>query len=214
MNRFAHMALVTCALAFLCLAYGCFGGPGPAEKYLRLSPGAQDVRKDAQAADSDSDGRLTLAIKEMTGLPALDRTAVLLADGPVLTPSTTWYWEGTPADVLAQALVDGLSRSSAYRVVWPYRPRVSRKAQVSGRVLSFEVRPGGGRFFTLAFHLDLWDAQGKMWLAGKTFQGRREIQGFSAGTVAEAASLAVASAVQDAVAWLESQAGKVREHGR
>ncbi|MDY7001572.1 MAG: ABC-type transport auxiliary lipoprotein family protein, partial [Thermodesulfobacteriota bacterium] len=206
MNRFAHTALAACALAFLCLAYGCFGGSGPAEKYLRLSLETQNAREQAQTADGD--GRLVLAVKELAGLPALDRTAVLLADGPVLTPSTTWYWEGTPADVLTQALVHGLSRSSTYRVVWPYRPRVSRKAQVSGRVLSFEVHPGGERFFTLAFHLDLWDAQGKIWLAGKTFQGKQETQGLSAKTVAEAASQAVSSAVRDAVGWLESQAEK------
>jgi len=210
MNRFAHMAFVICALTFLSLAYGCFGGPGPAEKYLRLSLDTQGALKDARMADSDNGNRLVLAVKELAQLPALDRTAVLLADGSVLTPSTTWYWEGTPADVLAQALVHGLSRSPTYKVVWPYRPRVSRKALVSGRVLSFEVHSRGERFFTLAFHLDLWDAQGKIWLAGKTFQGKQEIQDFNAGTVAEAASRTVSGAVQDAMGWLESQAGKIK----
>jgi len=84
---------------------------------------------------------------------------------------------------------------------------------VSGCVLSFEVHSGGERFFTLAFHLDLWDAQGKTWLAGKTFQGKQKIQGFSAGTVAEAASQSVSGAVQDAVGWLESLAGKIKGQG-
>ena len=215
MNRVAQTVNIICVLTLLSLAYGCFGGPGPVQKYLRLSLETREAGHGHAPATGikDPDEKLILALKELTELPALNRTAVLLAQGSVLTPSTTWYWEGTPAEVLSQALVHGLSRSQTYNVAWPYRPRVFRSAQVSGRVLAFEVHSGGTgrkRFFTLTFHLDLWDAHGKMWLGGKTFHGKQEIQGFSPELVTVAASRAVAATVQEAIGWLESHARKIK----
>jgi len=185
----------------LCLG-GCMG-PAPVEEILRLPlAGCLGCNETHDSPDS----RPIIAIKDVTCLPALDRAAVLFAQGNVLSPNTQWYWEGTPAEVVSRSLASCLDCSDRFKAVWPYRPRLKHDAQLHGRILSFEVRLDGENRFELVMDLELWNRRGSEMLLSRTFSAEAPLLGSSASDVAQAADSALAVVVDKATLWLEEEA--------
>ncbi len=184
----------------LCLALGgCMGKP-PTPEFLRL--GMDDPQLCDEAQQHKKTGCMVLAMKPVTSLPGMDRTAVSVVRGQVMTPSTVWYWEGSPAELLDQAMVRALTCSADIKAVWPYRPRVAHEALLTGRVLAFEVDEAAARVFRIRLRLDLWSPRGNSWLEGRDFVAEAPVAALKGQDIALAAGRAVADVQAQALAWL------------
>jgi ABC-type uncharacterized transport system auxiliary subunit len=195
-----RQALLLAATA--ALLAGCLGGPAPVEHYLRIQQGAV-APCDDPGVERTADDVAVLALKPLESLPALDRLAVLLSEGQVLNPSTYWYWEGTPAEVLGTVLAESLSCSPRYRVVAPYRTRVAHRAVLTGSVDAFEIGRAPAPEFRLRVRLDLWSPHARQWLAGTTFSRTESMAALDPESAALAAEQAVAGLARDVIDWLE-----------
>lgn len=185
------------ALTIVISLAGCFGGTAPVEEFLRVG--------NTSRGECVSGGGTVLALKDFTSLPALDRSAVLFAKERVVAPNTVWYWEGTPAELVAQAVAQGVGCYESCAVIYPYRPRIERNGQLHGRVESFEVHVAGERRFRVAFSLELWDRQGRALLARNVFTATKVISRSGANATAAAAAAALDTAVVEAAAWVDGK---------
>jgi cholesterol transport system auxiliary component len=181
---------------------GCLGKGRPQPVYMRLKL-TEAVNCD-QSEEASSRDRFVVAVKELTCLPGLERQSVLMADGPVLQPSTSWYWEAPPAEIMGQALANGLGCQAEYNVVYPYRPMVRRDAVLSGHVTSFEVIEGEDRF-AMALRLDLWGEEGRRLEASRIFRAATDVERMKPQGVAEAADRALDVMLEDILQWLKSR---------
>jgi ABC-type uncharacterized transport system auxiliary subunit len=196
---------IFCSLACICLAtvltLGCMGKPGPGESFLRLEyAGLHQCEQTPEKS-----GIRPIAIRNISCLPNLDRTAVMFADGNVLRPSQAWYWEGAPSEIFTQYLIGGLTCSSEFRVVWPYKPRVAHDAVLSGRIESFEVQRSPQLGFRIVVYLDVWGPVARKWKAGKSFTTVVPMQMITEANVAKAANKALVQVLDDILRWLDNE---------
>lgn len=197
------MRLLLCTLVCAALLGGCgFGGPAPMERYLRLEP----VSGGGCSGEASEAEHLVLTMKRLEVLPGLDRTAVMLARGGVLTPSTVWYWEGAPGEMVGEALAGAVDCTRGVRMAWPYHPRIAHAALVEGRVLAFEVHTGSRPRALVRVELELLGPHGGAWLAGETFEGEAELSSLTPEAVAGAMGQALGGVVEQGAAWLASKA--------
>lgn len=194
----------------------CFGGQAPVERYIHL-PAVQAVCPAETANTTPADDRPILAVRPFSAFPALSRTAVLLAEGPVQRPSLSLSWEAVPADLMTQAVVNTLACSSERTILWPYSGRSPHDAVLMGRVTTFKVDTKAS-FFTAALHLDLYGPRSKSWLAGARFTSEQRLRDLSPASLAEAADAAVADITARVDTWLadkgELVSGAVSQAGQ
>lgn len=200
----SYTLLVTLCACLLLAA--CGGAPAP-ERFLRLQA------THATCATEDN-GQPVISLTRLDSLPGMERTNVLFAHNAVLAPSTLWYWEGTPAELLGQALGYGLSCDGRARIIWPDRLRATSDGQIAGRVLAFEVQKPTSSHpatFRVAVHLELFavHSRGDLQLVtAKTFDVHTPITTeLSAEAIAQAASQATTQLLQQADPWLANHVG-------
>lgn len=152
-----------------------------------------------------------LALKEFTTMPGMDRTAVFLATNNVIQPSTIWYWEGNPAEVVTQAVSDRLRCEGPYRILWPYAGKVDHVAELRGRVREFYITQNDNPEFTIGLTVELWSPGQKELLGEKTIRTSVEANSLTPQDTAEAASQAIADATGEISAWLENTKARVFE---
>lgn len=186
------------ALAILVLG-GCLGKAPPVEEYLSVRPATGEPC--AQQASPGT--RVTVALKSFKAVDALDRQAVLLGRGRVMRPSLAWYWEGPPARLVEQALVQGLSCSSGVAPVWPMRSTTRADGVLTGMVNAFWVDTES-RTLHAAVQVQLWDEKQVAVLASKEIFVQSPVRSLDAQGVAEAGSEALARLSGEVSAWLES----------
>ncbi len=198
MRKAIRFAMLVCGA---CMLAGCLGKAGPDPVYMRLE--LTEPLNCRTAKPTENHGVLLVAVKELSCLPGLERQSVLLSDGQVLQPSTTWYWEAPPAQIVGQALANGLGCQGKYGVIYPYRPMVRRDAVLLGHVMSFEVdKKEEG--FSMALRLDLWSGDGRTLLATENFQTRAPVRSMSPQGVIRAADQAMQAMLQDVLEWLNT----------
>ncbi len=198
MRKAIRFAMLVCGA---CMLAGCLGKAGPEPVYMRLE--LTEAKHCKTARPTEFNGVLLIAVKELTGLPGLERQSVLLSDGQVLQPSTTWYWEAPPAQIMGQALANGLGCHENYSVIYPYRPMVRRDAVLSGHVTSFDVDKREQEF-SMALRLDLWSEDGRTLLATESFQAQTPVGSMNPKRVTRAADQAMLATLQDALQWLKT----------
>lgn len=168
----------------------------PPEQFLRIPVPPPDC-------DSLAGSPVTIGVRDFTSLSGLDRSAVLLANGSVLLPSNVWYWEGTPAEILTQAVAETVACHNAYRAVWPYRSRIVHDFVLTGRVTAFEILEDV-REMRLAVTFDLASERGREWLASRTVRITEPLDGSSAQNTAEAAGRATGRMLNALMGWLDA----------
>jgi len=188
--------LVLVGVAGACLA-GCFGKPPPVERYLRVR------LADAPCQNANLEQRAPLGFKPFKSLENLDKTAVLTARGPVLTPSLQFYWEGAPQDIVGQLVRQAIECRSAKYTPVDYQPRVTHAGVLTGQVTAFNVEETSGGRFVVALHLDLWTQNGRSKVANGDFSAYAPLEDFRAETVAHAASEAMGQIVPKILVWLD-----------
>jgi ABC-type uncharacterized transport system auxiliary subunit len=194
-------------LMILSLLTGCFGMKAPDERYLHLSAvqtacGQLGFAEETSPADS---GLPILALRPFSAFPALNRSALMLAQGPILRPSLSLSWEAVPADLLTQAMVNALACSDKRTILWPYSGRSPHDAVLMGRVTTFKVDTQASYFFA-ALHIDLYGPRSKTWLAGKAFLSEQRFRERSAEAYAQAADAAVLDLTSQVLKWLDEHA--------
>jgi cholesterol transport system auxiliary component len=177
---------------------GCLGKAPPVQRYLRV----QVDSGPCQAADMAN--RMPLAIKNLNALDNLDRTAVLTAHDRVLTPSLQFYWEGSPIDLVTQALRRGVECQSSRFVPVDYRSRMPHEGLLTGQITAFNVEESGGGRFVVTLHLELWNKSGGFRVSMADFNAYAPLQNFEGGTVAWAASDALGRLIPKVTDWLDS----------
>jgi ABC-type uncharacterized transport system auxiliary subunit len=145
-----------------------------------------------------------LRLDDFTTMPGMDRTAVFLARDNVVQPSTIWYWEGNPAEVMAQAVNDRLDCEGPYRVTWPYFGTVDHAAVLRARVREFHISRGESPVFTVRLTAQLWAPDHERLLAEKIFSSSAEASELTPQATAQAASRAVADVTREISTWLEA----------
>ncbi len=178
---------------------GCIGGKSVETSYLRVGSNSS-LKTDCEKVRSDLP---TVAVKRFTSLPALDREAVILASGPVLTPDYRWSWEGTPSEIFDAATGPALGCMKNYEIITPYRPGADRDLLLSGEVLSFEVQQSGANIFKGAVRYSLWDESGKRLLGRKFIEASVPIKKLNGRDIAVAASAALDSIMEQTAAWID-----------
>lgn len=187
-----------CALGHLSLCLFLLGCGSPNKHYLlQIAP---PVCAETSTRSLDAP---VLVLRDFTTMPGMDRTAVFLARDNVIQPSTTWYWEGNPAEVMTQAVSDRLACEGPYRVSWPHIGRQEHAAALRGRVREFQVTRGDRPVFALRLSVELWSPKERELLGKKTIRASAEARSLSPQATAEAASQAVADATKQIATWLE-----------
>ncbi len=193
MRRLVWMVLAVLALG------GCFGKPGPVEEYLRVS--AQAPCETAQAAGKV----VTVGVKRFACADALDRQAVMVAHGRVMTPSLRWYWEASPGALSEQAVVTAVNCSTGMAAIWPMRASSEPDFTVSGRVLSFVVREDA-KTMEASLELQLWDKNGKSVGTAGTLTVSAPVPVMDGAGIADAGARALRELSDKAAQWLSSRA--------
>jgi len=194
-----------CGLIAACLS-GCFGKPPPPQRYLRV-----DLQSAPCPEANSQQHRLPLGFKPLKALENLDRTAVLTARDQVLTASLEYYWEGSPQDVVGQALRQGIECQSTALTPVDYQPRVEHDAVLTGQVTAFNVEETEGGRFVVSVHLDLWSKNLGARIATGDFNAYAPLENFSGDTIAKAASDALGRVVPKVVAWLDDGLPKLQK---
>ncbi|MFW5489402.1 MAG: ABC-type transport auxiliary lipoprotein family protein [Desulfovibrio sp.] len=191
--------LAVCLLALL--NFGCMSSASPGESFLRLE--FNGIHQ-CSLADDAKDIK-PIAIRNIDCLPNLDRTAVMFSENNVLQPSQAWYWEGAPSEIVTQYLVTGLTCSKAFRVVWPYKPRIAHEAVLSGRVEAFEVSRTPSLAFRVVIYMDVWGPTAKEWISGRSFTAEIPMSTITADNIAKAANKALDKVLADTLTWLDNK---------
>lgn len=191
------------ALIALFSVSGCMGGP--AQSILRIQPDSYFSCESTKTATGSAN--VVFVVRDAYSLPALDRQAVIIADGLVLRPSNAWYWEGTPGEILTQALTAGLRCKPGFETVGPYKPRLEHDYVLKTKIRAFEVDRQNSRFI-MAFDLELWSPRAKDMLAQRFFQAEAPISSLGAQNVARAAGQAVNQSLEQAARWLKTEVSR------
>lgn len=186
-------------LVLLALA-GCIGKAGPAEEFLRVGAGGS-----CPEAAPMSVPRALVGVKTFRATDALDRQAVMLATGRVMSASHRWYWEAAPARLFEHSLHGTLACSDRLAPVWPVRAGTETAITVAGQVTEFEVET---KSMTLKAALDLqaFGADGARQLGTKRFSATVPVAALEAGAIAEGGHRALKDLSDQAAAWLETLA--------
>lgn len=204
LKRYAGLFINTFGCLILCIVLlGC-GSPNK-QYLLQIAPPVCEETS-LRALDAP-----VLVLRDFSTMPGMDRTAVFLANNNVIQPSTTWYWEGNPAEVMTQAVNDRLACEGPYRITWPYRGRSEHAAVLHGRVREFQVTRGNRPVFALRLSVELWSPRERELLDKKTIHASAEARSLSPQATAKAASQAVADATGQIATWLEKTRGLVLE---
>lgn len=157
------------------------------------------------SADTERPAYLPVIMMEnMSSLPALERSAVMLSHGSVLSPSSRWYWEGTPAEITASAVAAGLEGATDYTLLMPWRGRLAHDATLTGRVEAFEYRQQEA-VLRIRVRFSLWAPRGTHLLSGHVAQAQYPVAHAQAQDIAEAASHGMAEVTASVHNWLATE---------
>lgn len=195
-------SLVCILLAALCASVlaGCVGGTVPSEQILRID----QPDKGQYAGESRHFSGPMILMENLDCFPALDRSAVMLARGNVLTPSSRWYWEGAPAAITSASIASHLQSLSEFTLVWPSRNRLEHEAMLTGRVEAFEVREQDS-VMKISLHMSLWTERGKRLLLTHAVEVKEPLSTLSPQAIAQAASKGMATASKRIGEWLRTE---------
>lgn len=189
---------VLAVLAVLCLG-GCLGKTPPVEHYLRVSGPA------CPRAEQGGAARPVLALKPLRAPDILDRSAVLVIEDRVLTPSLRWYWEGPPTELAGGALLAALECRGGVAAVSPYSPRLTHDAVLSGRLSAFNVvKSGQSLTFVAAGRVEAWSRRGEALLGATDIEVARPVSAPEAPAVARAAEEALTAWAEAVADWVGS----------
>jgi len=200
---------------------GCLGRSGPAEEYLRVSGGdcAQvDSSISTTPAKAFTPGpvittsesakaRRVVAVGKVKATDSLDRQAVMLASGRVMSPSLRWYWEAPPGQLFQQALVGALNCRPGLAAVWPVRSNTEAACRLTGTVTGFEVQRESMRL-EASVDIQVWNGEGTTLVAKRTFSAGVPVAFLDAQSIAEAASKVLAGLGAEASDWVDDVMGK------
>jgi len=127
--------------------------------------------------------------------------------GSVLAPSTRWYWEGAPQDVVGAGIIRAVNCLPGVAGVLKYRPRVEHQAVLSGNVTAFNVQRKNGLRFVAGVRLEIWTRDARRLVASHDFATETPIAAETPEAIADAASLAVSRLAVEAAAWLTADSG-------
>lgn len=189
-------SLILAASAFL---GGCLGKPGPVEEYLRVGGG------DAACAQEMHTGkaRVAVALRQVKSADALDRQAVMLARGRVMSPSLRWYWEASPCRLAEQALVRAVNCTPGLAAIWPVRSTTEAPLSMTVTLTAFEVQEQPP-VMNAAMDCQIWDGSGTKLLAARTFSAQVPARALDAQAIAEASSKALSGLSGDVAQWVAS----------
>jgi len=190
----ASLALVLAASAFL---GGCLGKPGPVEEYLRVGGGEAACAQEMQTGKS----RVAVALRQVKSADALDRQAVMLARGRVMSPSLRWYWEAAPSRLTEQALVRAVNCTPGLAAIWPVRSTTEAPLSMTVTLTSFEMQEQPP-VMNAGMDCQIWDATGTKLLASRTFSTQIPARALDAQAIAEAGSRALSGLTGDAAQWV------------
>ena len=189
----------------VCLALGgCLGKPSPVEEYLRvLGQGVGCAASGAvQPGTAAELNREIVAVKTFKASESLDRQAVMLAVGRVLTPSLRWYWEASPGPLSSQAIAGEINCSSHLAAVWPMRSGTRAAKVLAGQVTAFEVQTQGMQV-RIAVRCQLWDGEEAKVLAVSDFESVAPVAALTSHAVAVSGASALAALSSQIRAWVE-----------
>ncbi|KAF0233369.1 MAG: hypothetical protein FD177_1762 [Desulfovibrionaceae bacterium] len=189
-------SLILAASAFL---GGCLGKPGPVEEYLRVGGGDAACSQDTQTGKV----RLAVALRQVKSADALDRQAVMLARGRVMSPSLRWYWEASPCRLAEQALVRAVNCTPGLAAIWPVRSSTEAPLSMAVTLTAFEVQEQP-TVMNAAMDCQIWDGSGTKLLAARTFSAQVPAQALDAQAIAEAGSKALSGLSGEAAQWVAS----------
>ena len=139
----------------------------------------------------------------LRALDNLDQTAVLSAHDQVLTPSLQFYWEGSPIDIVGQALRQGIECQATRFTPVDYQPRVGHDGVLTGQILAFNVDETGGGRFVVTLRLELWSKGNRARVSVADFNAYAPLSNYEGPSVAAAASDALGRIIPKVVAWLD-----------
>jgi ABC-type uncharacterized transport system auxiliary subunit len=178
---------------------GCLGKVAPGEEYLKvLGPAKQCL--DSQNGQT---ARLSVGIKEFKTSEALDRQAVMLAKGRVLTASSRWFWEASPGALFSQAMAQELACAPGLAAMWPLRWQSRPDLVLAGQVTAFEVH-SESLSVSLAVSCQIWDGEESRSLGARDFAAEVKITGLTPEAIAQGAAQALGQTTGQAAAWLEN----------
>lgn len=195
----ASLALALAASAFL---GGCLGKPGPVEEYLRVGGGDTSCAQGVQDARTGK-ARVAVALRQVKSADALDRQAVMLARGRVMSPSLRWYWEASPCRLAEQDLVRAVNCTPGLAAIWPVRSTTEAPLSMSVTLTSFEVQEQPP-VMNAAMDCQVWDGSGTKLLAAQSFSVQVPARALDAQAIAEAGSAALSGLSGDAARWVAS----------
>ncbi|MFP5221514.1 MAG: ABC-type transport auxiliary lipoprotein family protein [Acidobacteriota bacterium] len=201
-----HMKYTTAALLPLALAAGailggCLGRPGPVEEYLRVGGGDAPCAREMQTGKA----RVAVALRQVKSADALDRQAVMLARGRVMSPSLRWYWEASPSRLAEQALVRAVNCTPGLAAIWPVRSSTEAPMSMTVTLTSFEVQEQPP-VMNAAMDCQVWDASGTKMLSAQSFAVQVPVRALDAPSIAEAGSKALSGLTGEAAQWVASLA--------
>lgn len=187
---------------------GCLGKAPPVQRYLRVElPGTPCT------SETTAD-RAALGMKGLRAMDNLDRTAVLTAHDRVLTPSLQFYWEGSPIDIVGQALRQGIECQATRFTPVDYQPRVAHEGVLTGQILAFNVEEENGGRFVVTLRLELWSQNSRARVSVADFNAYAPLANFEGPSVAAAASDALGRIVPKVVVWLDDGRAKLEKANR
>ena len=179
---------------------GCLGKPGPVEEYLRVSPLSERCERMEGAA-----GAAGVGIKRFDTAEALDRQAVMLAKGRVMSPSLRWYWEAAPGRMLEQGLAGALNCTEGLAAVTPVRSGSDVRYSVTGLVTGFTVQEES-MAVEVSAQYQLWEGSGGKPVGAAQFISSQALARLDAPSIADAGARAVSEVSGAAAAWVRVQA--------
>jgi len=199
------MAFAAIFLLAAVMISGCVGSKIPSEQILRIAPPQVAAgRTNSTGYSSHRFGGPLILMENFESFPALDRSAVMVARGNVLTPSTRWYWEGAPASIATASIASSLQANREYTLVWPARNRQEHQAVLTGRVEGFEVRERESEM-VISLRMALWTERGKVLLLTRSVDVHEPLSAITPQAIADAASKGMASAAQSVGEWLKTE---------
>lgn len=201
-ERLTTAASLALALATSAILGGCLGKPGPVEEYLRVGGGDTACTQDVQDIRAGK-ARVAVALRQVKSADALDRQAVMLARGRVMSPSLRWYWEASPCRLAEQALVRAVNCTPGLSAIWPVRSTTEAPLSMTVTLTAFEVQEQPA-VMNAAMDCQVWDGAGTRLLAARTFSVQVPARALDAQAIAEAGSAALSGLSGEAARWVAS----------
>lgn len=198
-GRLTTAALLALALAASAFLGGCLGKPGPVEEYLRVGGGDTACAQEMPAGKA----RVAVALRQVKSADALDRQAVMLARGRVMSPSLRWYWEASPCRLAEQSLVRAVNCTPGLAAIWPVRSTTEAPLSMSVTLTSFEMQEQPP-VMNAGMDCQVWDGSGAKLLAARTFSVQVPARALDAQSIAEAGSAALSGLSGEAARWVAS----------